>query len=573
MPVYQPIYGNDAPGNFDEDQSAIDRRRLQLLNAMKSPIGGAGTGWAGGIANFLQNAVGSHLVSGEEEKSRNIAKQRAAFADAALEKYGNLKDTPAVPEQNPSVPPPELEQTGGGPPLPTNYQAPPPDAPAPVAPPPQTPDAQIAPQDVQQLPQQLSGPQDEPAPMPDQAAAPPPIPQPLGGMVPQARPTYEHKDAQPMIPVGMSDKLKLLSQVAQGGPMYAKIADKVMSQVLEAPEKEAARKAAVEDRKAAAAEAARVREHETELKRIDREREEAYRAADRENQNEQNRIAAKERADQAAQTQMTIASMRFQGKSGGADNVDLTPEATTLAAEEYNRTGKMPALARSVNDMKAIINRAAAMGTESGVTPAETVTGRQELKAVVSANNQLTKDLAFIRPYVKLLDTNAAIAKDLAKKVVATDARLANRPLNWLRQNVGDNPDVAEFLAQTHFVVTEASRVLTNPRLTGQLTDTARKEMQGVLDGSMTLNAFNRVVDRIMSDSHNRVSAMESEASKLQTRLGGGKGAAPSAAPAAAPAAADSAVQSKATAAWGSYDPDKYDYRIGPNGVVQRKLK
>ena len=46
-----------------------------------------------------------------------------------------------------------------------------------------------------------------------------------------------------MIPGAMSDKLTDLARVAQGGPMYAKFAERVMTQLAEAPEKEAARKA------------------------------------------------------------------------------------------------------------------------------------------------------------------------------------------------------------------------------------------------------------------------------------------------------------------------------------------
>ena len=107
-----------------------------------------------------------------------------------------------------------------------------------------------------------------------------------------------------------------------------------------------------------------------------------------------------------------------------------------------------------------------------------------------------------------MLDKNANIAIDLSKKVMMTDSALANKSLNWVKQNVGDNPDTAEYLAQMAFVQTEAARVLNNPRLVGQLSDSARQEMENVINGNMPLNATERVLNRIKQDGDNRVNAM-----------------------------------------------------------------
>jgi hypothetical protein len=54
-------------------------------------------------------------------------------------------------------------------------------------------------------------------------------------MVPQGAEFTPNRAAQPMIPGAMSDKLTALARVAQGGPLYAKVADKVLTQELEAP--------------------------------------------------------------------------------------------------------------------------------------------------------------------------------------------------------------------------------------------------------------------------------------------------------------------------------------------------
>jgi predicted phage-related endonuclease len=149
------------------------------------------------------------------------------------------------------------------------------------------------------------------------------------------------------------------------------------------------------------------------------------------------------------------------------------------------------------------------------------VADRAETKGNTAALTQLSKDLASIRPYKVMLDTNANIAKELAQKIIKTDSQLANRPINWLQTHLTDSPDVGEFIAQLHFVTTEAARVLNNPRLVGQLTDNARKDMQDVINENMPLKTTIRILERMQKDGDNRVNAMTKEAAYLKKKIGG----------------------------------------------------
>lgn len=143
-----------------------------------------------------------------------------------------------------------------------------------------------------------------------------------------------------------------------------------------------------------------------------------------------------------------------------------------------------------------------------------------EYKADSSGLVALTKDLTAIEPFKVMLDTNVGIAKDLAKKVMKTDSTLANKPIAWIQQNVTGNPDVAEYMAQIQIVQTEAARVLNNPRLVGQLTDSARHEMQNIVQGTMPLESTIRVLDRIKKDGDNRVNAMYAQSDAMKKKLG-----------------------------------------------------
>ncbi len=225
---------------------------------------------------------------------------------------------------------------------------------------------------------------------------------------------------------------------------------------------------------------------------------------------------------------------RKEAKAGAASL--MSPEAIDDAATQFRITGVIPSAFRDTNSRAMVQNRAAEQRREQGKTAEDELGGRADVKAAQSALTQVTKDLASIQPFKKMLDKNADIAVDLAQKVIATDARVANKSINWVRQNLTDNPDSAEFLAQMQIVSTEAARVLNNPRLVGQLTDSARHEMQEIVNGNMPLDSLVRVIHRIQQDGANRVNAMKEEQADLRGVIGGRRTTDPK--PTAAPAPA-----------------------------------
>jgi hypothetical protein len=200
----------------------------------------------------------------------------------------------------------------------------------------------------------------------------------------------------------------------------------------------------------------------------------------------------------------------------------LTPEGVKLAGELTRAGITLPGgwSKQGQSRGNAILNAMAAE-EKGGAGSGSVVADRAETKGNTAALTQLSKDLASIRPYKVMLDTNANIAKELAQKIIKTDSQLANRPINWLQTHLTDSPDVGEFIAQLHFVTTEAARVLNNPRLVGQLTDNARKDMQDVINENMPLKTTIRILERMQKDGDNRVNAMTKEAAYLKKKIGG----------------------------------------------------
>jgi hypothetical protein len=186
----------------------------------------------------------------------------------------------------------------------------------------------------------------------------------------------------------------------------------------------------------------------------------------------------------------------------------------------------------------AVANKMEDIRKELGWTPAELATKGPENRTKFIALGSLEKDLAAIGPFHDMLNTNAKIAVQLADKIASsrTGSQLLNKPITWLQANAADNPDIAEYLFQIQTVKTEGARILNNPRLVGQLTDSARHEMGDVVNGNMPFGQTRRVLSRMMSDGDNRVNALTAQRDKTVQEIRGSAGGAPVQQPAAIPA-------------------------------------
>jgi len=202
-----------------------------------------------------------------------------------------------------------------------------------------------------------------------------------------------------------------------------------------------------------------------------------------------------------------------------SNSVGLSPEAIDKAADIYHTTGTIANVGLGGKaDKEAIINRERAKYPDS--TGTDMVVNTVTYKANSMGLNALTKDITAITPYKVMLDKNADIAIELAKKINKTNPTFANKTINWLGQNITGDADVAEYLAQVKILQTESARVLNNPRLVGQLTDTAQAEMQKIINGDLPLASTVRVIERIKSDGNNRVNSMLSAKQNLTKQIG-----------------------------------------------------
>jgi hypothetical protein len=221
----------------------------------------------------------------------------------------------------------------------------------------------------------------------------------------------------------------------------------------------------------------------------------------------------------------------------------LTPDAIEMLAREgLKDKGALANVGRGVQgarDLRTILNRMADVAANDGGPGM--AARRQEFRADANSLNKMTMSYDAITAFEKTAVRNGDALVQLGKKVDVTGVPVIEKWIRAGRQATGD-ADVAEFHAQLMLYRAEAARILVNPNLTGQLTDSARHEVEEFLKGNASAPQIERVVNRLKTDFDNRKHTLEEQMDEARKRMSGGARSskpatvAPVVAPASAPA-------------------------------------
>lgn len=195
----------------------------------------------------------------------------------------------------------------------------------------------------------------------------------------------------------------------------------------------------------------------------------------------------------------------------------LTPEALDMAAHQFAVTGAMPTLGmgKTAADARAkIINRAAAMysGLDLPTQMAAYASAKESLK---KRGEQLSSLSAFEETAMKNLERFL----ELAEKIPDSGVPLLNRPLRTIDAELLGSPDMAAFNTARRAVIPEFARILTNPNLTGVLSDSARHEVETLLASDYTLAQIKASARELVIDAKNRKTSLQDEIGALQRRI------------------------------------------------------
>jgi hypothetical protein len=216
------------------------------------------------------------------------------------------------------------------------------------------------------------------------------------------------------------------------------------------------------------------------------------------------------------QFRMRKAILEIQNAMKGGSGGGLSEEAKQMAAEVYRKTGQLPpGMGTAATAIRTeIINRAAKMNGSAD----DMLKDRAQYKATQGSLNAMMKSYDAVTAFEKTAIRNGDRLLQLADKVDKTGMPVIEKWIRSGRQATGD-ADVAAFNAQMQVYRTEAAKILTNPNLTGQLTDSARHEVENFLSGGASAQQIRAVVNLLKTDFENRRHTLEEQINEARSRL------------------------------------------------------
>jgi len=212
------------------------------------------------------------------------------------------------------------------------------------------------------------------------------------------------------------------------------------------------------------------------------------------------------------------------GGSAAGGQSKAPSDALDALAWKYIDTSTLPyrkGKGGSADPNNAVVERAAALAKSLGMSMQELAAQPAVFKSNAAALSKNQGDITAIEPYNQMVKTNGQILKTLAEKAKLSNSPTLNKSLNWMLTHPSSNTDQTLFLGQMRAFQTEAARVMNNPRLTGQLTDNARSEMDKVINGDMSLETIGGMIDLLSADGDRRVKALEEQSAKLKGQMMG----------------------------------------------------
>jgi hypothetical protein len=195
----------------------------------------------------------------------------------------------------------------------------------------------------------------------------------------------------------------------------------------------------------------------------------------------------------------------------------LTPDAKALAAKQFAMTGQLPpmGIGKSGAKVRADIINAAAETYKNLDLPSQVAAYKANQTSLTAMQKQRDAVGSFESTALKNLDQFMGTAQ----KIVDTGSPLINKPLRELSGSLLGSPEMAAYNTARQVVIPEFAKILSNPSLSGQLTDNARKEVQDVLGPNATLKQIIEVAKVLKTDAGNRRTALDDQIKAIQQRI------------------------------------------------------
>lgn len=245
--------------------------------------------------------------------------------------------------------------------------------------------------------------------------------------------------------------------------------------------------------------------------------------------------AANQAATRAQEGQrIGLETRRVANETANADAAPtLTKDALDITAHQFAMTGNLPPMGMGKQGAAvrtAIINRAADIYKGLDL-PQQAAAYKANQQSLVKMQGQRDAVGSFEETALKNLDQFLGTAS----KVVDTGSPLVNKPLRTISGQLLGSPEMAAYKAARQTVLPEFSRILGNPNLSGQITDSQRKEMSDLISGDASLAQIYATAKILKQDAANRRTSLDDAIKGITDRIANPpKGVTAAPAPAAA---------------------------------------
>ena len=208
-----------------------------------------------------------------------------------------------------------------------------------------------------------------------------------------------------------------------------------------------------------------------------------------------------------------------QGEAGRNERLDKAEAGKTQRVEEGAASREQMSDARNKLREKMVDQRQDSL-----------ILRDPEIQASKSALTQMEKQQAAVNSFEQNERKNGEVLVQLAKKVDKTGIPIVEKWRRWVQGKGPNDADVNEFNLQYQNFVTGAARIITNPNMTGVLSNRAREEIQAGFPQWQTVRSIEQSMHRIFADFDNRKAGIEREVGRLKsdidkrTKALGGKG-------------------------------------------------
>lgn len=218
------------------------------------------------------------------------------------------------------------------------------------------------------------------------------------------------------------------------------------------------------------------------------------------------------------------ANARENAKENTKKNSDvMTEEDYKLEGQKYALTGELPAFGMGGSDTKKrIIHEGDQFARNSGMSAHDMVEAKAAYKGDSKALGNLKNTYGSIRVAEQTAGGNLDQFLETMKKVSDSGSPLLNMPLRAIQDKGLGSNDLAAMQAARHVATVEVGKVLSQMTGSGSgvLSDSARKEVDHLLDRNATLGQIYNAAKIIRADMKRRTDSYQNVINDVQNNMG-----------------------------------------------------